>query len=121
MLCDPNWTRIMLLPKKPTPESPSGVWCSTRWPNSCATLKRRRSPAAVAATTMTGVAPSPPAQAEQASRWGNGTGMARTQTPWRSNVRMSGPMGGSGGRPRAWRVTAAAATGSLSSRGKRRQ
>ena len=21
MLCDPNWTRIMLLPKKPTPES----------------------------------------------------------------------------------------------------
>ena len=24
MLCDPNWTRIMLLPKKPTPESPPG-------------------------------------------------------------------------------------------------
>jgi hypothetical protein len=23
MLCDPNWTRIMLLPKKPTPESPA--------------------------------------------------------------------------------------------------
>ena len=73
----------------------------------------------VAATTITGVAPSPPAQAEQASRWGKGTGMASTHTPPRSRVRISGPIGWSGGKPRAWRVTAAAATGSLSSRGRR--
>ncbi len=91
---------------------PRGLLCKTRWPSSCAQVRRILSPGLSWDTTMTGLRGSVSDQSEKASNFSSADGRARTKTPLRSSLLIRFGMGLSGDSPNVARVTFAAATGS---------